>query len=271
VSARRTKRAAVGTKRSRPVIALLTDFGTTDPYVGMMKGVIAGICPEANVVDVTHEVPAEDVRMGAFFLERAHRYFPKGTVFVAVVDPGVGTARARIALEADGRYFVGPDNGILSLAAPSYRAVILENGSYFLSDVSNTFHGRDVFAPVAAHLARGVPFVRLGRAKRTIVELMWPKPKRDGRTLVGEIVSVDRFGNLITNFEPSDWRSLDRPRVRAGAFESSELSTSYESVPKGKLALVFGGYGLLEIAARESSAAKALNLSRGNEIILSQD
>jgi S-adenosylmethionine hydrolase len=250
----------------RPVIALLTDFGTSDPYVGMMKGVIAGICPEANVIDITHDVPAQDIRLGAFFLERACRYFPKATVFVAVVDPGVGTARAKIALEANDKYFVGPDNGILSLAARRYRAVVLTRRSYFLPEASNTFHGRDVFAPVAAHLARGVSVSSFGPAKRRIVELPWPKPKRTRSALVGEIVSVDRFGNLITNIEPADWRSLRNPQLYAGDFRSSKLSKSYQSVPKGKLLLVFGGYGLLEIAAREASAAEALRLSRGAKV-----
>jgi S-adenosylmethionine hydrolase len=254
---------------ARPVVALLTDFGTSDPYVGMMKGVIAGICPEANVIDVTHDVPAHDIRMGAFFLERAHRYFPKGAVFVAVVDPGVGTARAKVGLEAGGRYFVGPDNGVLSLAVRRYRAVVLARRSYFGSEVSNTFHGRDVFAPVAAHLARGLPLARFGPPKRRIIALSWPKPKRTRAALVGEIVSIDRFGNLITNIEPSDWRSLRNPRLSAGDFSSSKLSKSYQEVPKGKLALVFGGYGLLEIAARESSAAAELGLSRGTEVLVS--
>jgi len=253
---------------ARPVISLLTDFGSSDPFVGMMKGVIAGICPEANVIDVTHDVPPQDVRMGAFFLERAHRFFPPGTVHVAVVDPGVGTSRARIALEARGHWFVGPDNGLLSRAAARPRAVSLTRASYFLPDVSNTFHGRDVFAPVAAHLARGVPLERLGRPKRRIVQLAWPRPRKTGNSFAAEIVSVDRFGNLITNLEPSHWRSLRRPRVSAAGFTCSRLSTSYAEVSEGELALVFGGYGLLEIAARNASAAKVLGLTAGNRLLL---
>jgi S-adenosylmethionine hydrolase len=254
--------------RLRPIISLLTDFGTSDPFVGMMKGVIAGICPEANVVDVTHDVPPQDVRLGAFFLERAYRYFPPGTVHVAVVDPGVGTSRARIALEARGHFFVGPDNGLLSVAAPRHRAVSLTRASFFSSNVSNTFHGRDVFAPVAAHLARGVPLARFGAPKRRIVRLRWPGPRRTGNAFAAQIVSVDRFGNLVTNLEPSHWRALRRPRLNAGDFSSSRLATSYAEVGEGELAIVFGGYGLLEIAARNGSAAKALGLTAGNRVVL---
>jgi S-adenosylmethionine hydrolase len=253
---------------TRPVITLLTDFGSSDPYVGMMKGVIAGICPDANVIDVTHDVPPQDVKMGAFFLERAHRYFPPGAVHVAVVDPGVGTRRGRIALEAGGQFFVGPDNGLLSLAARRYRAFSLTRRSYFLPSVSNTFHGRDVFAPVAAHLARGVPLERFGPEKRRIVGLVWPKPKKSRAALVAEIVSVDRFGNLITNVEPAHWRSLRRPRISAAGFTSSRLSASYAEVERGELAIVFGGYGLLEIAARDASAASLLGLTVGKRVHL---
>ena len=253
---------------ARPVIALLTDFGASDPYVGMMKGVIAGICPEANVIDVTHDVPPQDVRMGAFFLERAHRYFPPGAVHVAVVDPGVGTSRGRIALESEGQFFVGPDNGLLSRAARRYRAVSLTRSSYFLPNVSNTFHGRDVFAPVAARIARGMPLERFGPPKRRIVKLGWPVPRKSRGALVAEIVSVDRFGNLITNLELRHWRSLRHPRLSVGDFSSSRLSTSYAEVNRGELALVFGGYDLLEIAARDGSAAHLLGLVAGNRVRL---
>src|SRR5690242_17368557 len=162
-----------------------------------MKGVIAGICPEANVIDVTHEVVPQDVRSGAFFLERSFRYFPKGTVHVAVVDPGVGTARKPLAIRAEGHLFVGPDNGLLSLAARRPRAVILSRSSFFRPDVSHTFHGRDIFAPVAAHLAAGAAFHDLGPPKKSIVRLRNAAPRRTKRGFAATIVSVDRFGNLI--------------------------------------------------------------------------
>jgi S-adenosyl-L-methionine hydrolase (adenosine-forming) len=246
----------------RPVITLLTDFGSADPYVGMMKGVIATICPEANIVDITHEVPAQDIRTGAFFLERSFRYFPPGTVHVAVVDPGVGTSRKPLAIRAEKHVFVGPDNGLLSVAARP-RAVMLSRARYFRSDISRTFHGRDIFAPVAAHLAAGAPFESLGPAQRHIVVLASMRPRRFARGLKGDVVSVDRFGNLITNFDEKAWTSLRRPRIVAGSFSATTLSPSYGAVRRGELALILGGYGLLEIAARDASAAKILGLRSG--------
>jgi S-adenosylmethionine hydrolase len=252
------------------VITLLTDFGLVDPFVGMMKGVIAGICPQARVVDVTHGVAPQDVFSGAFFLERTFRYFPAGTIHVAVVDPGVGTRRAPLALFAEGHYFVGPDNGLLSLAARRFRAVALTRSSYFLAQVSNTFHGRDLFAPVAAHLACGVLLSRLGRAKKNIVRLTWPKPRKIREGLAAQIVSVDRFGNLITNIEPVHWKKLRRPRLLAGSFRCDELSTHYQATEARALLAVFGGYGLLEIAARGASAAELLGLRRGDRVRLTE-
>jgi len=255
---------------ARPVITLLTDFGLTDPFVGMMKGVIAGICPEAQVIDLTHEVPPQDVACGAFFLERSFRYFPVGTVHLAVVDPGVGTARAPLALTAHRHCFVGPDNGLLSLAASRYRAVRLAERAFTLSQISHTFHGRDLFAPVAAHLARGVPLSSLGPPKKTIVKLAWPRPKKTRTGLAAEVVSVDRFGNLITNVEPSHWKALKKPRLSVGAFQCDELSTSYGAASPRALVAVFGGYGLLEIAARDASAAELLRVERGARVKLSE-
>lgn len=254
--------------KPRPVVTLLTDFGSSDPYVGMMKGVIAGICPDANIVDLTHEVPPHDIRTGAFFLERAIRYFPEGTVHVAVVDPGVGTARPKIAVASGGHFFVGPDNGLFGWAATRPSAVLLSRRSYFLPRVSNTFHGRDVFAPVAAHLAGGVPLARFGPETRGIVKLASSKPKKVKHGFVGEIICVDRFGNLITNLEPEHWQSIPRAGLSAGAFRSTKLSTSYEGVKEGEVGILFGGYGLLEIAARQASAAARLGLAPGDPVRL---
>jgi S-adenosylmethionine hydrolase len=247
----------------RPVITLLTDFGSADPYVGMMKGVIATICPAANVIDITHEVPPQDIRTGAFFLERSFRYFPTGTIHVAVVDPGVGTSRKPLAVRSKGHLFVGPDNGLLSLAARRPRAVTLTRTSHFREPVSHTFHGRDIFAPVAARLAAGAAWESLGRATRRIVKLPSLSPRRIARGMRGTVASVDRFGNLITNFDLGAWTSLRRPRLLAGSFAATSLSPSYGAVRPGELAVILGGYGLLEIAAREASAAKILGLSSG--------
>jgi S-adenosyl-L-methionine hydrolase (adenosine-forming) len=247
----------------RPVITLLTDFGSADPYVGMMKGVIATICPSANVVDITHEVPPQDIRTGAFFLERSFRYFPPHTVHVAVVDPGVGTSRKPLAVRSEGHLFVGPDNGLLSLAAKRARAVTLTRASYFRDVISHTFHGRDIFAPVAAHLAAGAPWASLGPVARRIVKLPGLRARRSARGFRGAVACVDRFGNLITNLDRGAWTSLRRPRLSAGSFAATSLSLSYGAVRRGELALIVGGYGLLEIAAREASAAKILGLGSG--------
>jgi S-adenosylmethionine hydrolase len=265
-----TMRETTAPSDSRPVITLLTDFGLSDPFVGMMKGVIAGICPDSQVIDLTHDVPAQDVACGAFFLERAFRYFPAGTVHLAVVDPGVGTARAPVALDAHGHFFVGPDNGLLSLVAQRARAVRLARRAFFLPQVSNTFHGRDLFAPVAAHLARGVPLSSFGPPKQTLIKLAWPRPKKTRTGLSAEVVSVDRFGNLITNIEPAHWKALKRPRLSLGAFECDELSTSYGAASPRALVAVFGGYGLLEIAARNASAAELLRVERGARVKVSE-
>lgn len=250
----------------RPVITLLTDFGTADPYVGMMKGVIATICEGANVVDVTHDVPPQDIRTGAFFLERSFRYFPAGTVHVAVVDPGVGTARKPIAVRAGGHVFVGPDNGLLSLAAAAAgrpRAITLDRAAYFRPEVSRTFHGRDLFSPVAAHLANGVPLELLGRPLKKIVKLENVAPRRTRRGFAATIASVDRFGNLITNLDLARWKTVRRPRLQAGSFIATSLAPAYGAVRRGELALLLGGYGLLEIAARDASASKILGLGAG--------
>ena len=251
------------TPPARPIITLLTDFGSADPYVGMMKGVMLAICPAAHVVDITHEVPPQDIRTGAFFLERAFGYFPQGTIHVAVVDPGVGTARKPLAVRSEGHFFVGPDNGLLSVAARRPHVVHLTRASYFRTEISNTFHGRDIFAPVAAHLAAGAPFDGFGPRLSRMVRLTNVRPRRVVGGLRAAVASVDRFGNLVTNIDFAGWRSVRRPRLVAGSFRATHLSPSYGAVPRGELALVLGGYGRLEIAARDASASKILGLGSG--------
>ena len=186
-----------------PVIALLTDFGTADHYVGAMKGVMLGICPGATFVDITHEIPPQDVLGGALQLGACWQYFPAGTVFLAVVDPGVGSARRAIAVEADGRRFVAPDNGLLTmvLRAPEGGQAHFEisNPRYAAPLVSRTFEGRDRFAPAAAWLAAGVELAALGAPLSDWVRLDIPEPRDLGDRLEGEVLAVDRFGNLITN------------------------------------------------------------------------
>src|SRR5437667_4359322 len=195
---------------ARPVIALLTDFGTRDHYAGTMKGVALGICPDATLVDISHEVPAHDVVGGALELAAAYRYFPPGTIFLAVVDPGVGSTRRGIAAEAGEFKFVAPDNGVLTAVFDEHapkRVVELTERKYARPTVSRTFEGRDRFAPAAAWLAKGIELVALGRPVGAIQRLDLPQPEVDAERIAGQVLRVDRFGNLITNI---DRKTVDR-------------------------------------------------------------
>src|SRR6185503_1522331 len=189
---------------ARPVIALLTDFGTRDHYAGTLKGVMLGICPDATLVDIGHDVPAHDVRAGALELAACYRYFPRGTIFLVVVDPGVGSSRRGIAADTGEYKFVAPDNGVLSAVfreSPPKKVVELTERKYALPTVSRTFEGRDRFAPAAAHLAKGIALVSLGKSISNYQVIDLPAPVVGEHELIGEIVRVDRFGNLITNID----------------------------------------------------------------------
>jgi S-adenosylmethionine hydrolase len=255
------------------VITLTTDFGTGDWFVGTMKGVIASLAPRATVVDLTHDLPPGDIRAGAFALAASHRFFPKGTIHVAVVDPGVGSDRKAIAVQTAKGVFVGPDNGVLSwtLAREKVRAIhALENEAYFLQPVSRTFHGRDVFAPVAAHLSRGLPIQKLGPALKDFVRLAWPEAlvRRDG--VEGEVVYIDRFGNAITNLEGSLVTGSARAtcEIYARRRRVCPLRPFYQAVaPQTPVALV-GSSGFLEIAINGGSAEKALGVKIGTRVVL---
>ena len=255
------------------IVTLTTDFGTRDWFVGTMKGVMLGINPRVGVVDLTHEVPPGDIRAGAFALRAACRFFPKGTIHVAVVDPGVGSGRRPIAVRTADYFFVGPDNGVLSwaLAGERIRTIrLLENPTYCLDPVSNTFHGRDIFAPAAAHLSRGVPMRRLGRELPGLLRLPWPEPQRRNREIRGEIVYLDRFGNAITNLEAdlvSDGRAricevIGRRKARC------PLASFYGAVPAGRPVAVIGSNGLLEIAVHGGSAAAQFGLKPGDTVVV---
>src|SRR5712691_2875669 len=202
----------------RPVIALLTDFGTRDHYAGTMKGVALGICPDSSLVDISHELPAHDVLAGALELAAAYRYFPAGTIFLVVVDPGVGSARRGIAAEAGDYKFVAPDNGVLTAVLdehPPKRVVELTERKYARPTVSRTFEGRDRFAPAAAWLAKGIELSALGRPAVSFHRIAVPHPQRTADGLTGEVLRVDRFGNLITNIDRTTVLQL----VQTGTFE----------------------------------------------------
>src|SRR6187549_305980 len=188
----------------RPIVALLTDFGTKDHYAGTLKGVVLSVCPDATLVDIGHDIPAHDVIAGALELAACYRYFPNGTIFLVVVDPGVGTSRRGIAADVGDYRFVAPDNGVLSavfLESPPKKVVELTERKYARPTISRTFEGRDRFAPAAGFLARGVSLASMGRAIKDFHRIDLPRPSFSGEELIGEVVRVDRFGNLITNID----------------------------------------------------------------------
>ena len=257
----------------RPIIALLTDFGLRDHYVGVLKGVIAGICPDALIIDITHDIPPQDVRAAAFELEAAWPFFPSGTVFVAVVDPGVGTDRRAIAARLNDKAFVGPDNGSVDLVfrdGPS-EVVELSNAEYARVPVSHTFAGRDRFAPAAAWLARGVRLSNLGPAVTGwSPQLYWPAPRVLADGVTGEILHVDRFGNLITNIGRAHWPSTAPAEICVGAHGLARVVRTYGDGRKGELIALFGSTDRLEVAVASGSAAAHLGLGRGGVVRVPQ-
>jgi S-adenosylmethionine hydrolase len=253
------------------IITLTTDFGTDDWFVGTMKGVIANMNPRATVVDITHAIRSGNIRAGAFALAASYKYFPKGTVHVVIVDPGVGSKRRGIAVQTERYAFVAPDNGVASFAlrGEKIKSVrILENETYFLKLVGQTFHGRDVFAPVAAHLARGVPIAKLGPAVRNFVRLDWPEPKVLSKSVEGEVIYIDRFGNAITNIPAGIVERLGGGRVDIfkGRKGVCAIGTHYQSVPEGQAVAVPGSSGYLEIAVNGGNASARLGLRAGDRI-----
>ena len=254
-----------------PIITLTTDFGTRDPFVGAMKGVILGIAPGARLVDLTHEIAPHDVLEGALALEAAAGFFPPGTVHLAVMDPGVGSSRRPLAVAAQGQFFVGPDNGLFSfaLAGQGWSAVCLEAAAYRPPRVSRTFHGRDVFAPAAAHLALGTPLPNFGRAVTDPVLIPWPTARRQGDGLVGEVVHADRFGNLVTSVRAADLEALGPAEALVVELEGEEVGSivgCFADIPAGGAGALVGGSDRLEIAVREGSAAASTGARRGSRI-----
>ena len=253
-------------------ITLTTDFGLRDGFAGVMKGILLRRAPRAAVIDLTHEIPPGDLQAAAFVLMASYIYFPQGTVHLVVVDPGVGTNRSAVAVKSQGHFFVGPDNGVLSWAAgPRPAAVVeLENPRYRLSPVSRTFHGRDIFAPAAAALAAGTPLGRLGRRRKTICLLPFPRVVWTRARARGEGLVVDRFGNLITNIAERPCRSrwgLRRLAVRAGG-RRIPVVDAYGMARRGAPLAVFGSSGFLEISVREGRADQALRLKAGSPVSL---
>jgi hypothetical protein len=254
------------------LVTLLSDFGHCDSYVGVMKGVMLGINPALNLVDLTHAIPPQDRLTASFQLLSAVPYCPSGTVHLAVVDPGVGTERRAIALQLEFGWLVGPDNGLFSGLLdrhPAQRAVILDCPRWWRTPVpSATFQGRDLFAPVAAHLASDVDLAELGTSldPASLLRLNWPQPRQRGLGLEGEIIALDHFGNAVTNLPAQEVQPGSVLEVRG---QRLPLGITYAAVPQGDPLALVGSHGFVEIAVNGGSAVAVLGLKRGDRLILS--
>lgn len=257
---------------SKPIITFLTDFGLRDGYVASMKGVALSICPEAILIDISHEIPAQAIRSGAFVLASACTSFPRGAIHVAVVDPGVGTSRNAIIVRAADQLFIGPDNGLFSWvlrAAPEYEARSLANPAYRMQRVSPTFHGRDIFAPAAAHLARGAAFEDFGPPCTPLIE-GWTTPASGIRHIQGEVIHIDRFGNAITNITSKDLDRLstngDPLIVWTAEHRIGPIERTYGDQPPGTVLALIGSLDHLEVAVTMGSCAHRLGLKIGDPV-----
>jgi S-adenosylmethionine hydrolase len=257
----------------KPILTLTTDFGLADHCVGVMKGVILSICPEARIVDISHEAAPFDIAEGAYLIAQAWRYFPKKTVHVVVVDPGVGTSRRPILMEAGGHYFVAPDNGVLSMVygREKHKIRLVSAERYFRKPVSQTFHGRDVFAPVAAHLAHGVPPSRFGKTIDDYLRPVFEKPQQTGkRAWSGRILKIDHYGNIVTNFHSADFPDLEKRDflLTVGGKQIGVLARNYAEAGHGELFAIVGSSGYLEISGNQMSAAKVSGCQSGGPVEL---
>ncbi len=261
------------------LITLTTDFGLRDGFVGVMRGVILSINPAARCVDITHDIAPQNIRQGAFLLANSVPYFPLAAIHVCVVDPGVGSARRALGIQVGETIFIGPDNGVLSLAVQALaartqeipRAYSLDKPKYWLPRVSTTFHGRDIFSPCAAHASRGVPLSELGTATPDWITLAPPEPARrpDG-SLVGHVIYIDRFGNIVTDITDEALARQNWPDivVEIAGRKIDGLSTTYSDVEPGELAALIGSPWKLEIARRDGNAAEALDVQVGDEVVV---
>ena len=253
-----------------PCLTLLTDFGAEDTFVGVVKGVILSIAPGISVVDLTHGCPRHDIRSAAFHLAAAIRFFPPGTVHLVVIDPGVGGERRAIAVETETALYVAPDNGVLTFALQRdhpRRAVHLTRDEYRLANVSATFHGRDVFAPAAAYLARGVPILDMGEEINDLVKISIPLARLEDEGVIrGQVQHIDHFGNCITNIPETILQEPGNAIIEVGSHVINGMSPSYSAVAPGIALALTGSSGYLEVAVREGSAAEQLDLKRGDPI-----
>jgi S-adenosyl-L-methionine hydrolase (adenosine-forming) len=259
----------------RPIITLTTDFGLEDPFVGVMKGAILGIAPEVQIVDITHSIPSHNILQASLILRNSYCFFPKATIHVVVVDPGVGSSRRPILVVTKRYFFIGPDNGALSLACEledQVQVFHLTSRKHFLNPVSNTFHGRDVFSPVAAWLSRGTAPDLLGERVSSLVKLDFPPVRRNGNTLDATILYTDKFGNLVTNISAQDLSGPEKDSlpfvIQLGDKMISQLRPSYAGAAPGEIFLIWGSSGLLEISMNQASAADMLKIEKDQKLVV---
>lgn len=260
-----------------PLIAMITDFGLRDPFAGIMKGVIRRLGSTAEIIDITHGIKQGDIKSAGFALSMSFEYFPEGTIFLAVVDPGVGTDRRPVAVEIGGRMVVCPDNGMISFVIqehPKWRAIHINHADCFLPYVSSTFHGRDVFAPTAAHISMGVPFDDIGSLIDDIKTIPVPEVTSGEHHIQGEVVYIDGFGNLVTNISEKmvmQWAPDVPPhlfRIHTGSVEISGISAAYSAAGRGFPLAVFGSSRTIEIAVNGGSAAVLTGNGIGANVLL---
>ncbi|MCE2542635.1 MAG: SAM-dependent chlorinase/fluorinase [Acidobacteria bacterium] len=262
---------------ARPVVALLSDFGFRDHYVGAMKGVLLNICPDATLVDISHDVPAHDVLTAALELAAAYRFFPAGSVFLVVVDPGVGSDRRGVAADTGDYRFVAPDNGVLTAVLgeqPPRRVVELTERRYARPTVSRTFEGRDRFAPAAAWIAKGVQLSALGRPLRDYRTLDIPAPEAAEDRVVGQVLRIDHFGNLVSNIDRKAFDSVAQRgaiQIEVGTHVIGRLVETYAEIGEDEVCALFGGTEHLEFAASSSSAVDRLAVERGVSVVVRQE
>ena len=256
----------------RKIIALLTDFGTKDYFVGALKGVITSINPSVNIIDITHEIEPQNIASAGFTLRACYKNFPKQTIFVAVVDPDVGSNRKAITVETDDYYFVAPDNGLLSFifnGREEFKVFELTEEKFFARNISSTFHGRDVFAPVAAHLANGIQPDKFGRQTTNYICFNERAPNvESNETIIGEIIHIDRFGNLITNLTPESLPSDFVAEVNNTRI--NKMRNYFAEAQKGELFMIFGSADFLEIVAFKDSAADLIGAEIGHKIFVTK-
>ena len=262
---------------ARSVVGLLSDFGTRDHYVGAMKGVILGICPDVTLVDISHDVPTHDVVTAGLELAASYKYFPTGSIFLVVVDPGVGSARRGLAADTVDYRFVAPDNGVLTAvfqeAAPKV-VVELTERRYARPTVSKTFEGRDRFAPAAAWLARGIQLSALGRPVSDYVMIDMPVPDVRAESITGQVIRVDRYGNLVTNIDRKSFERLAQAgtiQIQVGTHVVGRLVTTYADIGQGEVCVLFGSSDHLEVAANAARAVERLALDRGARVVVRRD